>query len=496
MPSCFGLRPCLMALFLVTAQLRAQGEDAKSELPIPPAENRTSPPTSNVDGENNDLLEPTQDEAIPVGLPADRKLRLEASWEDGLHFRTPDERFHLHVGGNAQLDSTWLIGPNGVFAIPGGGENGVGNSSATFLRRARLRLDGDLFDQFDYIFEYDFAHAENENSGLQPNSYQNIANSPVPCNVWMQVREVPYLNNVRFGNQVKPIGMTNNTYQGFLPFMERADNQDGFYGPFDSGFALGLTSRNWSDSELSTWQYGVYRPSIDTFATSLNKFAYGGRITSLIVYQEEGTRLVHLGLGTWNGNWCKDESRVRARPLLRNAPGYAVPILVDTGEIPANSQHTIAPEFAMVIGSWTIQAEWACQFIADAIAPDGINQGTVFYHGGYVELLYFLTGEHQEYIKREGVFGRVVPRNDYHWKRDDEYRSLGAWQIGSRFSYLDLNNKGIQGGQIQDWTLGLNWFLNPNMKVQFNYILEYREAPQDVVAGWINGVGVRAAYDF
>ena len=65
-----------------------------------------------------------------------------------------------------------------------------------------------------------------------------------------------------------------------------------------------------------------------------------------------------------------------------------------------------------------------------------------------------------------------------------------------RFSCLDLNDKAIQGGQVYDSTVGLNWFLNPNMKVQLNYILEHRDAPQNVVQGWINGVGVRGAYDF
>jgi len=42
----------------------------------------------------------------------------------------------------------------------------------------------------------------------------------------------------------------------------------------------------------------------------------------------------------------------------------------------------------------------------------------------------------------------------------------------------------------------LNWFLNANMKLQLNYMAAHREAPQDVVSGWINGVGFRAAYDF
>ena len=54
----------------------------------------------------------------------------------------------------------------------------------------------------------------------------------------------------------------------------------------------------------------------------------------------------------------QNQLRVRARPLLRNGPGFAVPVLVDTGEIGGNRQYTIAPEFAAVLGSWTFQAEW------------------------------------------------------------------------------------------------------------------------------------------
>ena len=42
----------------------------------------------------------------------------------------------------------------------------------------------------------------------------------------------------------------------------------------------------------------------------------------------------------------------------------------------------------------------------------------------------------------------------------------------------------------------LNWYLNPNMKFQLNYILEHRDGPTGTPVGWINGVGLRAAYDF
>src|SRR5262245_19277486 len=68
-------------------------------------------------------------EEVPVPVdevapPEKSKFRLEASWDNGLHLDSDDGRFRLHVGGNAQIDSTWLIAPLGAFAIPGGGMNG------------------------------------------------------------------------------------------------------------------------------------------------------------------------------------------------------------------------------------------------------------------------------------------------------------------------------------------------------------------------------------
>jgi phosphate-selective porin OprO/OprP len=412
-----------------------------------------------------------------------------------LLFASPDDRFHLHVGGAGQVDAVWLIGPNSLFDSPGDGTSGAGNVSTILLRRAVLQADGDIFGQFDYMVQFDFANTSNENSGLQSPSFSNLTSSPAPLNVWMQIRDVPWLGNVRFGNQVKPIGMENNTAFTFLPFMERSDNMDAFYGPFDNGYALGITARNWSESERLTWQFGVYRPSTNTFGLALNKGSYGGRVTALPVYEGDGTRLVHVGFGTWCGEVVQDENRNRVRPLLRNAPGFDMTVLADTSEVPGSRQYTIAPEFAFVLGPLTVQAEWAGQFLTDAASPSGQSQGTVFYHGGYVQALYFLTGEHDDYLRQEGVFGRQVPHENYHVHYGDPHCWLGAWQAGVRFGYVDLNDKAIQGGRVYDWTVGLNWYLNPNMKVQFNYILEHRNQPGATV-GYIDGIGVRAAYDF
>jgi len=426
--------------------------------------------------------------------PSDR-LRLEANWQNGLRFDSGDDQCHLHVGGSAQLDSTWLIGPKSLFVLPGNASNGVENAAATELRRVRLQFDGDLYGMFDYVVAYDFANANDENSGVQPPSFGNISSAPAPQDIWLQIRQVPYVGNVRIGYQTKPIGMTTNTSSTNLPFMERPDVQDAFYAPFDNGYAIGVSVNDWTESERMTWQYGIYRPLTNVFGIGLNKYEGGGRVTALPWYEDDGNELLHLGLGALGGETVQGESRARARPVLRNAPGYAVPIFVDTGNVTAGHQYTFGPEFALVLGSWTVQAEWAGQFLTGVANASDQPQGSLFFHGGYIEVLYFLTGEHQEYQRHEGTFGRVIPRNNYYLKNGDSYRAWGAWQVGLRFSYLDLDNQFLQGGRIYDWTLGLNWFLNPNMKIQFNYIAEHRDEP-GVVEGWINGVGMRAAYDF
>jgi phosphate-selective porin len=68
--------------------------------------------------------------------------------------------------------------------------------------------------------------------------------------------------------------------------------------------------------------------------------------------------------------------------------------------------------------------------------------------------------------------------------------------VGVRYNTLDLNDNGINGGMLNSFTFGVNWFLNANAKMQFNYDFTDRSQVKTVAAGDINGFGMRFQYVF
>lgn len=112
---------------------------------------------------------------------------------------------------------------------------------------------------------------------------------------------------------------------------------------------------------------------------------------------------------------------------------------------------------------------------------------------------YFLTGENRGYDRRVGRFTGVVPNENFFAIRDDDGAfnyGLGAWELVYRYSFVDLNDKGINGGMLGEHTLGVNWHLTPTMKMQLNYLLAERNVPMPAQSGAVQGLGLRLHYDF
>lgn len=107
----------------------------------------------------------------------------------------------------------------------------------------------------------------------------------------------------------------------------------------------------------------------------------------------------------------------------------------------------------------------------------------------YAQASYALTGERRSYNRKQGVFGRIIPHHNFgagHW---------GAWELAARWSWIDLNDANIQGGELTDLTFGVNWYLNRYFKTQFNYIHAFLNSPGMGDSG-TDIVAVRAQIDF
>jgi phosphate-selective porin OprO/OprP len=83
----------------------------------------------------------------------------------------------------------------------------------------------------------------------------------------------------------------------------------------------------------------------------------------------------------------------------------------------------------------------------------------VNFNGWYVQGGWFITGESRNFDTSIAQFKRITPKHKY-----------GAWEVALRYSAIDLQTKDILGGEEQNVTVALNWWVNANVMFRFNYV--------------------------
>ncbi len=429
-------------------------------------------------------------------------------WNNGIEWMSPDKAFKVHIGGRTQFDAVGVAEQNHSLA-GAGGLTGAKNLDAVDFRRARFRMDGTMYETIEYAAEFDFVNSGSvDPNAATPNTIRNTINFPVPTDLWWKFKEVPLVGNIVIGQHKEPLGFEHLMSSRWLNFMERSYNQDLFYGPNNNGFTPGITFTDTYANERGVWAIGGYKNT-----NNVNGFGYGigdgnysgtGRMTYLLIDDKECHQLFHVGASgsirdpnTVDGN---DRIRFRARDL-RNGPANLATVYGDTGQFFADMQYLANVELAGISGPWSFQAEWAGSWATNArTAFASPSLGTNYTTGSYAEVHYFLTGESRDYDRKVGTFGRIIPDRNFRWKGG--CWEPGAWQLAFRYSTANLSTQAItgQGGHLNDYTFGVNWFLNPNMKVQWNYALAQRSFDKTggahVDDGLIHQFGMRLAHDF
>jgi phosphate-selective porin OprO/OprP len=478
------------------------------------------------------------------GYKVGTELSINTFWNpaNGVTFATPNKDFVSHMGVRFQMDSVWWNQNQNTksSAQIGDLEDGV------FFRRIRPSWDGQAWEVIEWNVELALEQIQNDVINLDQ--------------VWVGVMNVPIIGGVRVGHLKTPQGLEGDTTGSSkeMSFLERSMYTDAFYENFSTG-AMFLNSIlnqrvtyafEWYRQDNAEAGLNGYNNGVD-FGDG--NYGYTGRITALPIWENDGRCFLHLGAsysyreseranataGNEGGIVGAREVEFRARPQLRDAIGdyggtngnAATPVglpgdskrIVDTGALSANSNQVIGVESMYVRGPLSITAEYAWASAIDAAVvngapvgtvgvnntklfkslPNGTPLGTPWFDGGYIQVGYFLTGENRVYDRRLGTGGATYiasPYTPFWLTRGEDGRiemGRGAWEVVTRWNYLDLNSGDIAGGKSNAFEVGLNWILTNNLKFQFMYLWQdrYHLAPGQV-PGDIQGFGIRTQFFF
>jgi phosphate-selective porin OprO/OprP len=375
--------------------------------------------------------------------PAD----LRVYWKEGLNLDTLDGDFKLKIGGRLMNDWFWSSEDAGLKADVGEQEDGVE------FRKARLYFEGLIYGNVEYKLEFDFA----EGDAVLKDAYLGLTDFP--------------LGKLRAGHFKEPFSLEELTSSKYITFMERA-----LPNVFAPGRNTGFMLHNTAFDERMTAAIGVFRDTDDQGkAVDDGGYNVTGRVTVLPVYKDKGANLLHLGAAYSYRN-PDDSIQYQQRPEAHLANRF-----VDTGIFAGDQVDLVGLEAAWVKGPLSLQGEY---MMADA---DRLGGGSnVKFDGYYVQASYFLTGEHRNYKTSEGAFSRTKPKKNY-----SAGVGPGAWEVKARYSGLDLNDSDIAGGELNDITAGVNWYLNPNIRIMWDYV----HADKDDV-GQADMLMMRLQFDF
>ena len=401
--------------------------------------------------------EDEQVEAVIRGSGDDRKpdpSTLRAYWSSGLKLDTDDGNFKLKIGGRIMNDWTMYSTDRAIRDGINGGES-IGDG--TEFRRARLYMEGEIYKNIKYKAQYDFAGQDADFK-----------------DVYIELKKIPTLGDFKIGHFKGPFSLEELTSSKYITFMERS-LPNVFAPSRNTGFQL----KNAFAEKRVTAAVGVFRDvgdSGDGFGPN-SDYNVTTRITSLPWYEENGTQLVHVGF-SYSHEFRDNDSPVRFR---QRPEAHLGPRFVDTGSFLADGIDYFNPELAMVYGPFSLQGEWIWAAV-DSDSADDPN-----FDGSYIFGSLFLTpGDRRVY--KGGEFDRVKPKKNFSW----DGSGYGAVEAAFRYSNLHLSDKAIRGGTLSNYTAGLNWYLNPNVRFMLNYV----HADQRSIDGQADIVQMRAQVDF
>lgn len=378
-----------------------------------------------------------------------------------------DSAYSFAIGGRVEADET-------IFS---GSTRDKGNNFPTGgnIRRAIVKLSGGVGDHMNYALSLRFNGTDTrfEDAWLGACAkYSGVVDSAS-----VRVGQfTPATSMDNWGN----FGTTNSNM-----FLESALATTAFAGPDKAyGIAADMTSM-----DMFTLSAAVYQPNQENLknnfgdANGNDRVGASARLTYAPIHQDD--KVVHFGVTgryqdlkeTVNGNdnkaagfWTATEARGRNTNTRAKLEQNSV---LNTGAIRAKGASSVAFEALGIMGPASVQAEYhQARINRIPLLNSNTPAPNPHFKGWHVQAGYMLTGEHRAYNFAKGTLHNPKPA-----------AKCGAWEVAARHSYVNLNNKDIHGGSEHNTTLGVNWFVNENVRLAANYVRANVRTTNPSVAG-------------
>jgi phosphate-selective porin OprO/OprP len=366
---------------------------------------------------------------------------LDAEERNGiLVFESKDQSHRVWYDVRVQADGAMFFGDT---------YNEIGNG--TSIRRARFAVKTEFANNWYAEFDMDIANSELE----------------------LKDAYLQYQNNgleVRVGNFKEVYSMESTTTSRYLTFLERPMAVNTFAPSRHIGFGINY-NREW----LFT-SGGIHFQAVDdleerTFSKDHNKdggidegYSLTGKLVIMPWFSDVNKGL-HIGIaGSYRTPrtdaevWDYATQRGSIRYSTRSLSSINRKKYIDTDDITNVEYSTLGGmELAGYFKGFRLQSEY---LMSSVTRFD--DMGTEKFNGFYIFGSMMLFGGNYQYNTSEGEF--TQPKRGKSW---------GDIELALRYDYLNLNSltegSSLMGGAGEGYTLGLNYYVNNNIKIMLNY---------------------------
>lgn len=206
----------------------------------------------------------------------------------------------------------------------------------------------------------------------------------------------------------------------------------------DNGVRLTNTA---FDKRLS-WGVGVFNDWLTDGRSIGDANTYvTGRVSGLVFDDKEDEHMLEVGLGMRWTDFVEDSIRFKAGPGVPFVPNF-----LDTGDMPGDEVRWLSGELAWRKEKFMLTAE----HIRTELDSPAIGNPT--FAGSYVWFEWTLTGETRAWNYDDALFGRPLPSRDF------TKGGKGLWSLSFAVNDTDLNEGLVNGGDMQQVMIGVNWY--------------------------------------